>query len=181
MSELPNTVHQGESQFARPETFIWREPDHRSPARTCGYCGSLHPEDFATAEVAQNGRIELADMKYGWPHKAYIDLANPDPGLLSVLGATTRLREDDRGYKRREDLNEEEIAALKRDRWEEESFEGFMFGTRSSLHGKFYLIHLLEPELDPEVKDACERRIGLRLFHGGRPGTVRWEPVAYTQ
>lgn len=39
---------------------------------TCEYCGSLHP---ATVVAALEGgaTIHFADMKYGWPHKAYLD------------------------------------------------------------------------------------------------------------
>lgn len=41
--------------------------------RTCGFCGSIHPDDLVTALSATNADIELADMKYGWPHKWYIN------------------------------------------------------------------------------------------------------------
>lgn len=38
--------------------------------RTCNWCGSVHPEDLA-AWIRAGLKLEMADMKYGWPHKFY--------------------------------------------------------------------------------------------------------------
>jgi hypothetical protein len=176
MFDLPNTVHQGESRFARPETFIWREPDHRVPVRTCGYCGGLHPEDFAQAEVRG---VHMADMKYGWPHKAYLELRNPEPDTLFVLSATSHMRpEDEDTYIRARDLTIEQRAAIFRDRWHS-VYEGYRFHTVEWLHAKFYTVHLLEPGLDEVTKRRCFARLGLCIVPGEKPGSVRWHPYDY--
>jgi hypothetical protein len=49
---------------------------HGTAWRTCSYCGSIHPADLlARTDVV---RVEWADLKYGWPHKLYIDLPKGD-------------------------------------------------------------------------------------------------------
>lgn len=72
---------------------LWREatpqanagvgfPDDRG-YRSCGYCGSIHPEDLlGYIQRGQTGRAEMADRKYGYPHKVYVDVANPLAGQL---------------------------------------------------------------------------------------------------
>ena len=50
------------------------------------------------------------------------------------------------------------------------------FGTRPSHFGKFYTIHLSDPGIDQEAKDAIGRRSGLRLtFIDGRVFWSRWQ------
>lgn len=186
MADLPITVHEGEG-FATPESMQWRTAREDGPFRTCGYCGSMHPEDFASAEVASSGRLELADQKYGWPHKAYIDVANPEPDRLYCIGSATVA---DDTYKPWADLTPEERAAVESaghadgdpaaaDRFGR--IPGYLIGTRSSLHAKFYTVHLLEPGLDPEVADRCFARIGLVIEPGDKPGSVRWRRYDYGQ
>lgn len=60
---------------------------HGIPWRTCSWCGSIHPEDLLSRgepdmmkSVSVGGRhlvdvpnVEWAHMKYGWPHKLYVD------------------------------------------------------------------------------------------------------------
>lgn len=195
MTELPNTVHRGESLYAQDEFLTWRAPDHRSPHRTCGYCGSLHPEDFANARVAQGGRIEVADMKYGWPHKVYIDLENPAPDRLYVIGgiyeATAgpwapggdKYTPPGEGYIALADLTDEQRDIATRDGTLREGSRQpayIRFGTRPSLHAKFYTIHLLEPDLDPAVKDKCEARIGYTFaVSPTNPSMIRWSRYTY--
>lgn len=43
---------------------------------SCSYCGSMRPEDMMQVIRQGGARVELADMKYGWPHKFYVDSAN---------------------------------------------------------------------------------------------------------
>jgi len=51
----------------------WRPPDEERPFRTCSYCGSIHPEDLLQFAAADHPLgFEVADMKYGWPHKVYV-------------------------------------------------------------------------------------------------------------
>lgn len=57
--------------------IVWRdaESDHRS----CSYCGSLHPADLLLWVEQRGAKLELADMKYGWPHKFYIRYESQRP------------------------------------------------------------------------------------------------------
>jgi hypothetical protein len=65
-----HTCHEGERMIhARGE---WRPPRGGEEWwRTCDYCGSMHPEDLLAA-LERGARLELSDMKYGWPHKFYL-------------------------------------------------------------------------------------------------------------
>jgi hypothetical protein len=42
----------------------------------CSYCGSISPEDFYNLLKDDSNLVELADQKYGFPHKFYIYLLN---------------------------------------------------------------------------------------------------------
>lgn len=46
-------------------------------ARSCNYCGSLHPEDLLKL-IGDGAELELADRKYGYPHKIYVTLKSPE-------------------------------------------------------------------------------------------------------
>lgn len=72
---------------------LWQEATPRANAgvdfpddrgyRACGYCGSIHPEDLlGYIEREEVGRAEMADRKYGYPHKVYVDVRNPLAGQL---------------------------------------------------------------------------------------------------
>jgi len=39
--------------------------------RRCSYCGSIHPQDLITLATSLI-TLEIADWKYGWPHKVYV-------------------------------------------------------------------------------------------------------------
>ncbi len=41
-------------------------------ARTCSYCGSIHPEDLLRFLEQAGHTLGGADWKYGWPHKFYL-------------------------------------------------------------------------------------------------------------
>lgn len=57
--------------YARLSKGEYRPRDAHSSYRTCDFCGSIHPEEFL--EMLANGaRLEVADWKYGWPHKVYV-------------------------------------------------------------------------------------------------------------
>lgn len=66
------TCHKVPNVFKVPE-IRWRDPNEQVPWRTCSYCGSIHPEDLI--KIAGDGTVksgEIADWKYGWPHKLYV-------------------------------------------------------------------------------------------------------------
>jgi hypothetical protein len=50
----------------------WRSPDKNRPYRSCDYCGSIHPADAMSMMADPTTRMEVADWKYGWPHKVYL-------------------------------------------------------------------------------------------------------------
>ena len=80
------------------EPIVWRPPEDRiaedgypriMPWRTCGYCGSIHPDDLLDLvkteptpfvpyttpeqEFVKQPHLNVADMKYGYPHKIYVE------------------------------------------------------------------------------------------------------------
>lgn len=55
--------------------------------RTCSYCGCIHPEDLLAA-LRAGARLERAGMKYGWPHKLYVEnMPNPKAGEQCRVGS----------------------------------------------------------------------------------------------
>jgi hypothetical protein len=79
------TCHDGNwhaGRFAEQKGYnTYREPRLPDPTGkyghwsrpTCWYCGSISPKAFH--ELLHTGGdigLELADMKYGWPHKVYL-------------------------------------------------------------------------------------------------------------
>ena len=86
------TCHDTDWQAQRwNEHLIWREgatargdpgedPYGAEPFRSCGYCGSIHPEDLTRALEA-GATLGGSDWKYGWPHKFYVEgIPNPKAG-----------------------------------------------------------------------------------------------------
>jgi len=88
-------VHDGASRFGPSGWFTsgtseWREnlqlitgplkPDDERMTRakadheTCSYCGSITPQYFVELCARPEVVMEVADWKYGWPHKVYIDI-----------------------------------------------------------------------------------------------------------
>lgn len=89
--EVP-TCHTVSSVFKISE-FAWCEPrkddggPYAYPFRTCSYCGSMHPEDLLHALEA-GAQLGMADWKYGWPHKFYVDkIPNPKAGDDCEIGS----------------------------------------------------------------------------------------------
>jgi hypothetical protein len=78
--------------YSSPDS-AWRAPwpDDGGPYaytyRTCNYCGSMHPEDLAKALEA-GAEIDMADWKYGWPHKFYVMVPNPKAGQECRIGSS---------------------------------------------------------------------------------------------
>lgn len=91
------TSHETQSVFGLPDQpVVWRPPTDGIgedgypqiyPWRKCSYCGSIHPGDLVelakTIEFCDafepyetksaKPYMELADMKYGFPHKVYVE------------------------------------------------------------------------------------------------------------
>jgi hypothetical protein len=61
--------------------------------RTCSYCGSIAPED-AVELLRASPNVHVADMKYGWPHKIYLDVPNPIAGEDVRVGSKSWTDDD---------------------------------------------------------------------------------------
>lgn len=182
MSGPAITVHGDPSQggIFRTDAPHWRAPDHRIPARTCSYCGSIHPEDLvALRDAGQLAHVDRSvDWKYGWPHKIYIDIANPDPAAPDVIGSSNRPSEQYRPYSA---LNEAERAAVDRDPWHRDRRHdsGFLLGTRATLHAKFYNVHQVESDVTPELRAGVAAITGY-LIEPADDGRIRWRRFDYS-
>lgn len=91
------TCHSVDPVFRVADVMVWQPPrvDERygqvATFRTCGYCGSIHPEDLTLALEAGVASLHGADWKYGWPHKFYVEgMPNQFTGEQCVTGTITR-------------------------------------------------------------------------------------------
>lgn len=121
--------------------------------RNCAYCGSMHPADVAEA-IRAGAKGEWADMKYGWPHKAYFDgIPNPHAGMLEVRSSAN--------FKSHEDW-----VRVDRDHWREPGTPA-----TETTYGKFYTVHLMDAT--PEDREVIEEHLGLH-FEFTDDGKVSW-------
>lgn len=101
--EHPTCHTQDRSPFATSEYMVWREPGYGAEKRpddpyarnfrTCGYCGSIHPEDLLAVLLA-GAQLQGSDRKYGWPHKFYVEgIPNPNAGTIIPVYAYCGMRE----------------------------------------------------------------------------------------
>lgn len=83
------TCHDQNPHAAGFGATFWRPPRSRrglddpfeATFRTCSYCGSIHPGDLFAAASRHTLTFDMADWKYGWPHKFYVDgMPNPAAG-----------------------------------------------------------------------------------------------------
>jgi|SRR5471030_543119 len=108
------TCHTADKNSQRFGTPTWcaprpaRETDSGDPhARlyhTCSYCGSISAEDLLVALEA-GAKAEVADWKYGWPHKIYVEgIPNPKAGqpvhLYTFATVYTERMRDEGGWER---------------------------------------------------------------------------------
>lgn len=73
-------AHRREQHIPGMEKDEWKEWGE-GIARSCSYCGSIHPGDLAR-QLREAGTLSEADRKYGWPHKFYLE-----GGTLKAHGA----------------------------------------------------------------------------------------------
>lgn len=160
--------------------WSWADPVRGEHFRRCDLCGSVHPDDL----VAEQGwRAEWADMKYGWPHKFYVELPNRDPERPYVVSVTTgdqlpalRIAGE---YVAWDDLTDDQRTICERDGYGEDD-DGWRptfvaFGTHPTHHATFYTIHLADTDLAPDTKTVIEQRSGLAFrFDDGR---ISWKAV----
>lgn len=119
-----------------------------------------------------------ADRKYGWPHKFYVEGLRPrDPALLHCTGHSSGGSQppDGLGWVAAADLTRRQKKIIKDDGMSSGGFSGwYLFSARSTLHAKFYTIHLADPGISQNVKDRIMQASGLRLVFEN--GTVSWGP-----
>lgn len=178
----------GWNSAARWGGWHWSEPRHGEHFRRCSFCGSIDPDDLAAEPT---WRADWADRKYGWPHKFYVDVPNRDPAALFVVGAQSGGQgrpgyrppeplagEDGIGWVAFADLTRAQRKIAGRDGWrvtKDDHSDFYEFGTRSSHYGKFYTIHLADPQVTQEAKDIIGRVSGLRFrFEDGRMSWEAW-------
>jgi len=74
-------IHDKEPHISRIATQdIWNERQG-SKYKHCSYCGSISLQDFYDILKNTDYFIELADQKYGYPHKFYINIPER-PGMV---------------------------------------------------------------------------------------------------
>jgi hypothetical protein len=154
----------------------WAEPRDGEHFRRCNYCGSINPDDLV-AET--DWRADWADMKYGWPHKFYIDIANRDPERLFVSASTAAERRPE-PFAGRDWLPVDDIPPELRDgTWLREHARWVQLAPRAKHHAKFYTAHLRDPRVSDETRDAIQRISGLRFTW--TDGGVRWHRYDCTE
>lgn len=55
------------------------------PFPLCSYCGSMTPDDFLD-QIRKGAKVGGSDWKYGYPHKFYVDIPNPNPDEKRIVG-----------------------------------------------------------------------------------------------
>lgn len=167
----PDPVHGGEAD--RWGGWDWDDPARGEHFRRCSYCGSMHPEDLV---AEPSWRAEWSDRKYGWPHKFYVEVPNQDPDRLYVISSASHVGSDLTHFS---DLTREEKRAVRRDGYLRSGVgwggmnHYYGIGTRSHHFGKFYSVHLADPQIPVEVKETIYRISGVRITF--TDGKVRWD------
>lgn len=157
----PTKCHTDEPRYGgddRPLTFSARKPDsgpYFDPC-TCDYCGSIHPA-YALELLEAGAAIELADMKYGWPAKFYLDAPNPKAGQQCLMGTTSR------PISQEAKLTEEDKARFV---WtyDGDRIRGEQWGPAPArMHPKFYATHMVDADDETFDKLVVEiqRRTGV--------------------
>lgn len=140
--------------------------------RSCWYCSSMHPTDLVAALKA-GARLEWADRKYGWPHKAYIDgIPNPHAGMIESRAGHSNppAAEIANGAWLRVHSQFDSTTGERLYTWYERGRPA-----APVTRGKFYTVHL--QDATPEERAVIEKAMGL-AFTFTADGRVSWQPVA---
>lgn len=97
--------------------------DGQFPGLHCSYCGSVTVEDAIKLMAMPGVYFSGADWKYGWPHKFYFDVPNPDAAKEVQIGSDSFMQEGVR-------VNRP------------------IMGKRATLQAKFYNAHLSDANPD---------------------------------
>lgn len=164
------TCHDIEPVFRGKDLDLhWRDPRKDENFRTCNYCGSIHPEDFINA-LRNGATCELADFKYGWPHKVYLEIPNTEnPDELVEMGGSTRGFDEPcpnccgPDGKARPDLLVAETKACPCHGCLRKTEFTPLMGTRKTFHAKWYNDHIKDEGYDDEAFQLLVNAIRTRL------------------
>lgn len=128
--------------------------------------------------VETGWRASWADQKYGWPHKFYVEGLSPrDPSLVHCVGSSNSVERPDSvgNWLRAEDLTRAQKKIIKDGGMHASGkFEGwYLLEPRTTLHAKFYTMHLADPAISDEVKEKITQACGLR-FRFLPDGRIGW-------
>lgn len=74
----------------RMTAYSWRVDKTRGGFRYCPWNGSMHPEDLLKV-LKEGARLDMADWKYGWPHKYYVEgVPDPEAGKIVKIGSSLK-------------------------------------------------------------------------------------------
>jgi len=130
-------------------------------------------------------RASWADMKYGWPHKFYVEgLVNRDPSSLSVIGSASGPQAPSWAAGAGEQWVP--VSRLTRQQRKTARGEGYLrsgdqggwllFGHRNTHFAKFYTIHLADPAIGEQTREIIARVSRRRLTFDD--GLVSWQAYA---
>ena len=105
----------------------------------CQYCGSISPEDAIEYLKRPGTRFSGSMWKYGWPHKFYIDVVNPDADKEVEIGSRSGpdVTADTPGAKFHPTCGHEDCKI-------HGFWETITMGKKPYLHGKFYNNHITQ-------------------------------------
>lgn len=134
-----------------------------------------------------------ADQKYGWPHKFYAEGVRPrEPERLHVISAHRDPTEGPYApggehytpiQERMPGLTWVPVSEIPEgtvtDGWRDlaDRYDMAGLGARTTLHAKFYTMHLADPRIGDEVKEKIAQVCGLR-FRFLPDGRVGWCPAS---
>jgi len=135
------------------------QDDHRL---FCWNCGSMSVADLITALKTSGTRYSGSDWKYGWPHKFYIEIPNPNADELVEIGS-----ESGGG------INKDTPGAVF------DSYAGGykvpQMGRRSHINGKFYTDHLKDAGPEQFAEAAALLLKYLKIdFKRGDDGRIKY-------
>ena len=144
----------------------------------------MEPSELAEA-IRQGAKADLADTKYGYPHKYYItDIPNRYKGDARTVSSMTKpigggfTAEEQARYGFNSVSHVKRTVIVERDGVEvERSTDESMHYEKVELegdttHGKFYVRHLLDAS--PDDRKTIERALGLSFTFDGE--SVSWQP-----